>query len=78
MKTVYERDAIRLRTLAQEVIRQVGFFQRNQANGSDDTMRLLLIHTDILKMERIAARADRRWNREWEKRKAEQTPEVKQ
>jgi len=57
------RDMVRLRNLAQEVIRQVGFFQSNTERAYDDTMRFLLIEGDILKMQRCAARAVRRWHR---------------
>jgi len=63
LRTQNHRDAVHLRNLAQEVIRQVGFFQRNTERGHDDTMRFLLMKTDILKMLRCAERASRRWER---------------
>jgi len=69
MASQNHRDAVRLRSLAQEVIRQVGFYLRNTAQGSDDDIRFLLMETDVRKMGRVVGTAARRWRREYEARK---------
>ena len=72
MASQNHRDAVRLRNLAQEVIRQVGFYLRNTAQGSDDDIRFLLMETESRKMTRVAGTAARRWKRQYEVRKAKE------
>ena len=65
---LYLRDAARLRILAQEVLRQIEFFEGHSRQNTEDRMRLVLIQTDVLKMVPVAKRAAKRYWREWEER----------
>ena len=60
----YARDAKRLRKLAQDVIRQVGFFEDNTAEGHNDEIRWLFIANEVQKMLAVTMRAERRYWRE--------------
>lgn len=57
------RDMRRLRRKAEEIIRQVGHFERNTARGAEDTIRALVGDGYAREAAAISGRMARRWRR---------------
>lgn len=62
---LFAQDARRIRRLAEEVVQQVGFYERNIATGDEaETVRFLIMQTLAERLLRAAARGANRYEKE--------------
>ena len=59
----YRRNVVTIRRLANEIIQQCDFYDRNRKQG-DDTIRVLVIHAKVSNLWAVTERAYNRWRRE--------------